>query len=111
MKRREHGSIKIRKMRALLKGKNPVKTEQGVMSLQNLLKTKRLSQKSNSLLQTRAPTKEELLIKVTSLAVFFQCLYYFLIILISKYLHNIDFTCAGAKSGTTLDSWNEAKIP
>ena len=111
MKRREHGSIKIRKMRALLKGKNPVKTEQGVMSLQNLLKTNRLSPESKSLLQTRAPTKEELLIKVTSLAVFFQCLYYFLIILISKYLHNIDFTCVGAKSGTTLDSWNEAKIP
>ena len=66
MKRRKRRRIKSRKMRALLKRMNPVKTEQGVMSLQNLLKNKRLAQESKSLLQTHAPTKEELFIKVIS---------------------------------------------
>ena len=108
MKRREHGSIKIRKMRALLKGKNPVKTEQGVMSLQNLLKTNRLSPESKSLLQTRAPTKEELLIKVTpaeSLIVL-----KFVLIKVSLY-HDLDVVCTGSKFGSALDSWDEVEIP
>ena len=86
MKKRKYGRIKIRKMRALLKGKNPVKTEQGVMSLQNLLKIKRLSQESKSLLQTRAPTKEELLIKVTSLVVFLS-----MFVLLSDYFDIIGY--------------------
>ena len=62
-KRRKCGRRKSRKMEVLLKKVNPA-AEQRVMSLQNLLKS-RFPQKSKSLLRTPAPTKEELLIKVT----------------------------------------------
>lgn len=62
-KRRKRGRRKSRKVGTLLKRVNPA-AEQRVMSLQNLLKS-RFPQKSKSLLRTPAPTKEELLIKVT----------------------------------------------
>ena len=60
---RKRGRRKSRKVGTLLKRVNPA-AEQRVMSLQNLLKS-RFPQKSKSLLRTPAPTKEELLIKVT----------------------------------------------
>ena len=66
MKRRKLGRREGKKMRALLKRMNPEVAEQKVMSLQNLLKSKRLLQESKSFIRTRAPTREELLIKVTS---------------------------------------------
>ena len=98
-------------MRTLSKRKNPAAAEQRVMSLQNLLRSRFLSQKSKSLLQTpAAPTKEEMLIKVI--------INHFLIVLklvtkYSKYLFisDLEFVCAGAKFGTTLDSWDEVEIP
>ena len=74
MKRRKHGRRKSKKMRALLKRMNPVVAEQKVMSLQNLLKNKRLLQESKNFLRTRAPTKEELLIKVNQLSFSFRCI-------------------------------------
>ena len=65
-RRRKRGRRKSRRMRTLSKRKNPAAAEQRVMSLQNLLRSRFLSQKSKSLLQTpAAPTKEEVLIKVT----------------------------------------------
>ena len=55
---------KSRKVGTLLKRKNPAAAQGVVMSLQNILKS-RFPQESKSLLRTPAPTKEELLIKVT----------------------------------------------